>query len=65
MLKYRPGVLGCRPACSLEDAKGFSIAFTVSNRDETVKAFARYTQNCKKYSYLPYTLQLFYAAAMF
>ena len=63
MLKNRPGVVGCRPACSLEDAKGFSIAFT--NTDETVKAFAHYTHNCKKYIYLPYTLQLFYAAAKF
>ena len=32
--------------------KGFSIAFTVSNTDETVKAFAHYTHNCKKYIYL-------------
>ena len=30
-----------------------------SNNKRRVKSLAHYTQNCKKLSYLPYTLQLF------
>ena len=34
-----------------------------SNSKRRVKSLAHYTQNCKKFSYLPYTLELFFTTA--